>query len=317
VLPEAVAMKRASCVVLGSRDDAHVQHVLGLTSIQAFVIDAETLAACAVSMGASWIDIETPQARWRLEASDRPIRGWVRRLAPDTWQEGIVGGSRSSAEQSAWLSLIAAIGRSSMLEWLTSVDDGLIAENKVHQLAVASAVGVRVPRTIVSNQSQQVLKAIPGSRIVKALGRAHYFDGEDARVVFAQGIDDDRLGDVEGGVPLIFQERLEAVAHLRVVTVCGRVWTSRLDASGLPLDWRAAATAHDSFEVAPTPSDVASGAEAVARALRLGYSSQDWIVTEDGSYLVDVNPGGQWLFLPEPTATDVALEIAAWLEGRQ
>jgi predicted ATP-grasp superfamily ATP-dependent carboligase len=49
--------------------------------------------------------------------------------------------------------------------------------------------------------------------------------------------------------------------------------------------------------------------------LKLGYSSQDWLICEDGCYVVDINPAGQWLFLPEPIASSVAEAIARWVGG--
>jgi glutathione synthase/RimK-type ligase-like ATP-grasp enzyme len=161
-----------------------------------------------------------------------------------------------------------------------------------------------------------VREVIPGTKIVKALGRAHYLDGDTARVVFTQSIDDAVLGQVDGGVPLFFQERIEAADHLRVVTVLDRVWTCALAAEGLPVDWRTNAEAHNRFEAITTAPAIRDGALEVARKLGLGYSSQDWIQTADDVVLLDVNPGGQWLFLPEPVTTEVVTEITRWLENQ-
>jgi hypothetical protein len=51
----------------------------------------------------------------------------------------------------------------------------------------------------------------------------------------------------------------------------------------------------------------------LAQSARVGYSSQDWIVEGGEAYFIDLNPAGQWLFLPEPVASEVSGEIAAWL----
>ena len=55
----------------------------------------------------------------------------------------------------------------------------------------------------------------------------------------------------------------------------------------------------------------------LADALKVGYSSQDWVVGEGQPYFLDLNPGGQWLFLPDPTSADVTEAIAAWLAVRE
>lgn len=301
-------------IIIGSRDDVHVQRVLELATVDHLVVDAHSLSLSAIAVDMDSITIG--DGAWRVSSEGPPARGWVRRIAPEQWQDGVVAGSRKSAEQSAWLSLVGAIGRSPLVHWLTSVDHGLIAENKHYQLVVAKERGVPVPNTIVTNSSDRVGKYLPGDRVVKALGRAHYMDGDDSRVVFSQQISDASLAELDADVPLIFQQRLQARSHFRVVVVQDRVWTCELLADGLPLDWRAEISAHDRFAEVRTPPQVQSWAIAVCRALQLGYASQDWILTEEGPTLVDVNPGGQWLFLPEPVRTEVAAAIVGWLEGR-
>jgi hypothetical protein len=48
----------------------------------------------------------------------------------------------------------------------------------------------------------------------------------------------------------------------------------------------------------------------------VGYSSQDWIVTATGvSHFIDLNPAGQWLFLPNPGAREITDAIAEWLSS--
>ena len=117
-----------------------------------------------------------------------------------------------------------------------------------------------------------------------------------------------------GHTPFLFQQRLDAWCHLRVVTVAGQVWVAALEARDRPLDWRADPVAHDSFvQVTAPPDDVTAGALSMAHHLRLGSSSQDWVLTADGPFLLDVSPAGQWLFLPEPIAPSVTVAIAGWL----
>lgn len=92
-----------------------------------------------------------------------------------------------------------------------------------------------------------------------------------------------------------------------------RSWTCALDATNRPLDWRAQATAHGEFVVTDKHQHVGTQAVDLATALRCGYSSQDWIVTADDTYVIDVNPAGQWLFLPEPFASEITEALAVAL----
>jgi len=257
--------------------------------------------------------VQTHLDEWSV--GPRQTRGWVRRLAPERWQYGVVAGSREASEQGSWLSLLAAIGRSRFISWLTTIDQSLIAENKHYQLAVASGIGVAVPRAVVSNRTLDVLDFLPHERIVKTLGPGHYVEGGESRVIFTQAIDDATTALLEGDIPMIYQEELRALQHLRVVVVGVEVWVCALDAADLPLDWRSEPVAHESFATVPTSDHIRGNALSVCKALGIGYSSQDWVVTAAGPVLVDVNPGGQWLFLPEPAQTEISIAIAKWLRG--
>ena len=111
------------------------------------------------------------------------------------------------------------------------------------------------------------------------------------------------------------RHRIEAKAHLRIVTVGGRAWVFELDASALPLDWREEPRAHRDWIIAERCEQARSAAR-LAAAMQVGYSSQDWIVATDGRCVfLDLNPSGQWLFLPDPAANEVTVAIAEWLEG--
>lgn len=154
------------------------------------------------------------------------------------------------------------------------------------------------------------------THIATPLGPGHFHDGDDAWVVFATEVNADSrvLKDI-ASVPFVAQEILKAVRHYRVVTVGDRAWGAVLDARDLPVDWRAERRAHTSFRETALPDEVRSGALRIAGELQLGYSSQDWLETDSRCVLLDVNPGGQWLFLPEPVSDAVSRAIADWLRG--
>lgn len=71
--------------------------------------------------------------------------------------------------------------------------------------------------------------------------------------------------------------------------------------------------AHTSFRWMPCV-EVEKHAVAIAAELNIGYSSQDWIDDGDTAWVVDINPGGQWLFLDEHSH-EITMAIVAWLDG--
>lgn len=214
------------------------------------------------------------------------------------------------------MSLLAATLQLPDATWLSSIGAITRAENKLTQAGIAARVGIRTPRTVVTNDRTQLPCALGDDVVVKPLGVGHYVERGKPHTVHATGVSARQLATRDLAVaPFLIQERLLARRHWRVVTVVDETWSAVLDAAGRPLDWRRDPDAHDSFKDEHAPVDIQRGALDVAAGLNLGFSSQDWIETDDGVCLLDVNPSGQWLFLPDRLGNSVANAIAGWLES--
>ncbi|MFG1966096.1 RimK family alpha-L-glutamate ligase [Nonomuraea sp. NPDC049028] len=304
-------------LIVGDRGDPHVTAVLThlAPGCQSWVVNAATLAENSYILQDACLSVRGPQGQFML-SPQTGTRGWIRRLAPAAWQRGMVVESLEAAEKTAWLSLLTAVLRTCGVEWLTGIDALVTAENKLVQHATAVRLGVPTPATMVTNDLSAVREAIGPDIVLKPLGPGHFFDQNQPYTIFTTSMhtDDARLAAL-AETPFIAQTRICARLHLRVVTVGEEIWGAALDAANQPLDWRATPIAHRSFTAAVLPTEVAHGALAVANALGLGYSSQDWALADEGAYLLDVNPAGQWLFLPQPIAVPVTAALAAWLSG--
>lgn len=302
-----------SSILVGARHDPHVAAIADILRDHAFVVDVESIRRGTFEMSPSRMRIENDDGSILLQPG---TTGWIRRLSPLNWEVGTRIGSHDAAVKSSWLALLATVLRNPNVAWLSSLDSTNSAENKLTQYTVAQSLGLQVPRTLVTN-SAETLSALPANLVAKTLGPGHYkADDETWRTVFTESFDPERPEDLMllGGPPFIVQERIDARAHLRVVTVADRAWSFALDAASLPIDWREVDEAHDSWEWF-RDRDMESDAIRIAAALNLGYSSQDWIESDSGRYLVDLNPSGQWLFLPEPKSREVSQAIAEWLES--
>lgn len=293
-------------MIIGDAFDPHVAAVALTMRSRPIVLDAASFLAGEITITAD-------RLRVRGETVD-PSRGWLRRLTPEGWADhirmpGVEGVSRSAA-----VSALAIIARDERVKWLTQLDHLGGAENKPFQYRRAAACGVPVPRWLVTTDARAVPSV--GDWVVKPLGPGSFVDRQGrGRVVPTRP-----LGGIDAGVaskvPFIIQERIHAKRHARVVTVRGEVWSATLSAQGLPLDWRTAAEAHDGFMDAPVPSCVAEWAQAAARANRVRFSTQDWLEDDSGSWwFIDLNPAGQWLFLPSAVSERVTAAIARYLDG--
>lgn len=245
------------------------------------------------------------------------VRGWIRRLAPAGWDGGVTLGSTDAARLASRMTALAGILRQPGIEWLCSVDALFAAENKIVQYRAARALGLRTPATLLANDPAVLAAELGEPFIVKPLGPGN-FTGADGRegVVYTQAVTAEQLAGVDLlDAPFLAQELLSARAHLRIVTVGSRAWTAELDAEGLPLDWRQMVQAHYSFEPSSRWRGVERDAIRLAGRLNTGLTCQDWIIDAAGAAFIDLNPGGQWLFLPDVLTTRIADALAVWLQN--
>ncbi|WP_326806064.1 hypothetical protein OIE49_36655 [Streptomyces sp. NBC_01788] len=312
------SLRPAGAVVIGDLDDPHVEAVLQRLPRQATaVLDAATLPA-ALSRLSPLDSVVFDRSGQPVRLSRHvPARGWIRRLAPAGWDAGVELGGQAAARMAARMTTLAAVLRDAGLTWLCTVDALFTAENKIVQYRTAAALGVAAPATLVCGDPAVLAAELGEPFIIKPLGPGN-FAGRDRsqHIVHAQEATGVALTGVDLlDAPFLAQRKLHARTHLRVVTVNDRAWTAELDATGLPLDWRQADEAHHAFTASTRWPAVEHDAVRLAKHLNTGFSCQDWIVDQAGPWFVDLNPGGQWLFLPESITEQVADSLAHWLQG--
>jgi hypothetical protein len=302
-------------LIVGREDDPHVEAVVAAVlrrSSHPLVLDVSLLECSDLELSEETLVLPGREPdRLDLGCSRR---GWLRRLVPAGWDHDLRIGSHEAAVKASWLSLLAFVIRSSDTDWLTGLDAVVAAENKLLQYGMARHCGVPVPRTAVCSDPHRARALVGSPIVVKPLGPGHFYQDGDPKIVFTSELrPEDVPAEQFRRAPFLIQERLHGDRHLRVVTVGDRVWACELEASGRSLDWRADEDAHGSFASVTNAGLVEGHALAIARALGCGFSSQDWIVVEGTAYFLDLNPSGQWLFLPSEVATAVTEALASWL----
>ena len=298
-------------LLVGSRIDPHIAAVAEILGSRVFVADIETLQLGGFQFSPRTMRLSNDDSAIALESG---VSGWIRRLSPLDWEVGTQIGSLDAATKSSWLALLASALRNPSVRWLSSLDSINAAENKLTQYTLADLNGLQVPQTVVTNDTKLV-EQLPYTMIAKTLGPGHYKnDSNSWLTVFTDSFDQTSSEHLQllDGPPFILQEHIVARTHLRVVTVLDQAWTFSLDATNLPIDWREDERAHDDWLWCRDPQ-LELDALKIAEVHGLGYSSQDWIESDSGRYFVDLNPSGQWLFLPERKSSEVTEAIAAWL----
>jgi hypothetical protein len=294
-------------LIVGDPGDPHVTAVLAAICADVHVIDAASFAQRSLTITSEG-----------LEDGGQPIiakRGWIRRLAPPSWTSSLEASTLVGAQRAAGLSALAAILHDERISWLTPVGRLGPAENKPFQYRHAQSVHVPVPEWMVTTDPRRAPE--DNGWVTKPLGPGSFIDEGGTEQIVPTTPFDPATRSALAGAPFILQRRAFARTHARVVTVGAQVFSATLPADDLPTDWRLSRHAHHAFTTNHAPDSVHALASTVARQIGVGYSAQDWIQDTAGDWwFIDLNPAGQWLFLPEPVAADITAALGRFLEGQ-
>lgn len=198
--------------------------------------------------------------------------------------------------------------------WVNDPDRDAAASRKMWQLKLASELGLRVPRTCMTNspeRARQFLDDEPGAVIYKAFS-ATPDTWRETRVVTATEIaqlDQVRLA------PLIFQEAIPGGCDLRVTIVGDRVFPAQIvgPVDGYEYDFRLH-TAESSISPVELPGAVTERLLALMQRLHLWYGAVDLRRAPDGDFVfLEINPAGQWLFVEYATGQPISAALAELL----
>ena len=202
--------------------------------------------------------------------------------------------------------------------WINNLPRQRDAENKQRQLRLASRAGLRVPRTLVTNDpvaARQFFAETEGQTVAKLLRPlAVSMDGAEPFVYTNRVREEDLAGaETLRHSPMVFQELIPKAYELRVAYVGGETFAGALYASG-HTDWRRAAPEECRWQKAQLPAEVASSLHALMSELGLVFGAVDLICTPSGEHVfLEVNPGGEWGMLERDLGLPISEAIATAL----
>jgi glutathione synthase/RimK-type ligase-like ATP-grasp enzyme len=179
---------------------------------------------------------------------------------------------------------------------------------KPRQLEEARRAGLAVPDTLVSNDPGQVLDFVAehrGDVVHKALSAPAHVFAETRRW---HRDDQARLATLPLA-PVVFQEHVRGPFDVRATVVGSQVLAARFSTAGSPVDARLDLAAP--CERYDLPAEVASGLLRCMAGLGLSFGAADLKVDDDGRHVfLEVNPGGQFLFVEILTGLPISAAVA-------
>lgn len=207
------------------------------------------------------------------------------------------------------------------VRWVNRPDVDGIASHKPGQLPIASALGLRTPRSLITtdpHEARSFCDAIGGPAICKPLmgGPLRYDDGRRNGVP-THLVDPEEIDDSVRLTAHLFQEWIPKAYEVRLTAVGRKLFAAEIHAGSeaAKVDWRSDYDALE-YEVAAVPDPVRGAVLGWMRHFGLTFGAFDFAVTPEGEWVFfECNPSGEWSWIQQRTNLPIAAAIAALLMG--
>ena len=244
---------------------------------------------------------------------------WARKIWSAKFGPDLDSRYRADCARESMAALVGVLDGLHDVRWINHPSAGQRAENKPLQLRLAAECGLRVPRTLLTNDPARVRalhRELGGRMITKMLTPMSISMSGAGRQVHTSEVSEADLEALHGlkYCPMVFQERIEKDCELRVACVGDRVFAGAIDARASATgrtDWRASLPEEVAWQDAAVPEPVREGLVRLLRRLDLEFGAVDLIRTPAGEYVfLEINPSGEWGMLERDLDLPISRAIA-------
>lgn len=195
---------------------------------------------------------------------------------------------------------------SDSVKWVNHPNHQRIASKKIYQLNVAKKIGLSIPKTLISNEYDDIRKFFIATKdvIYKPQNFMSWFESDTlAYLPYATRLSWEDIMGGEGvcSTANVFQEYIEKSFELRVLYLGGKINAYRLDTQNVEkakTDWRSCVKGELIPEQYKLSNTIKTKIDSLMRELKLFFGVLDFVVDRNGTiYFLEVNPSGQFLFL--------------------
>jgi hypothetical protein len=303
-------------LILSHRADAHAMSVLA--ALDALGSAARMIDTADFPSRASlrhWF--EGGEQRTEFSTDGRSVDlgtagvGWWRRPQPFTLEPGIDSDTVSFAYTECY-EAVTGLWAALDIPWVNPPADDEAAHHKPYQLAVAARAGLKIPRTLITNDPDAARRFIAeqgSDRTVYKTFLASEQHWRETRIVRPAEL---HLLDHVRLAPVIFQEYVPGVADIRVTVVGPKLFAAAITPApgGYQVDYRMDLEGAR-FEATTLPPATEERIGSLMGRLGLVYGAVDLRRTPEGEHVfLEVNPAGEWRFVEERTGQPITQAVA-------
>jgi glutathione synthase/RimK-type ligase-like ATP-grasp enzyme len=199
--------------------------------------------------------------------------------------------------------------------WINRRETDALCRNKPYQLHMAKEEGFKIPKGIISNNSNDVQKRISGFKQVVYKPLSYYIVPPD-RILYSSIMTKDEVKQKSQNIeqaPCIFQEYIDKDFELRITIVGKKVFPIKIQSQqnhATKFDWRKDQINVD-YEIFDLPDKIEQKLLHLHQKFEVFFGAYDFIVDPQGEYyFLEVNPAGQWLWMEEALNLNISECIA-------
>jgi len=258
------------------------------------------IEASLVSFSSETEDIEFVCDERRIASSNVAV-GWCQQLPLYLGQSG---GERECLQRENLLALQLSTLDILRMPWFNRPRHVLYASNKINQIVAARAVGLNVPRTLVSNDPAAIRTFAREQAVVaKNLATPWVVSQKETRAAYTRIVDPSWLVDDTSlsFAPIIYQEYRERKRDFRIVIVGDRTFTASCVPSPQQReDVRKEESTGESFAACDFDAETLRKLRLLMQALQLDYCAADFMEDKNGNlFFLEVNTCGAWWWLDQ------------------
>ena len=188
--------------------------------------------------------------------------------------------------------------------------------NRLKQLQLASMVGLSIPKTLITNDPEQLLSFIKSNHKVVAKTLNNSSGLRKNHIIFTSELreNDIKNADTLKYVPTFFQEFLEKNKEFRVIIIGEKLHVCEISYSTKICDYRSLKFSDIKHTKSSLPDDIINKLILLKRKMNLEFAAVDLLQTSrDEIVFLEVNPNGRWLWIQQQTGMDISKDIALHL----
>lgn len=242
---------------------------------------------------------------------------WWRRPQPFEVQGDVASSEDRGFAYNECHAAITGLWSSLDARWVNDPGRDEVAGRKTYQLKVASQLGLRIPRTLITNDPESAAEFIDGEGAAGTIYKAFSATERAWRETRLLRPEERMHLDAVRFAPVIFQEHIRADIDLRITIIGDEIFPAEIRSGETDylVDFRM--TMHSApIQAHVLPDAIVAKLRAFMAALGLVYGAIDMRLTPDGEYVfLEVNPAGQWLFIEDRTGQPITAALAEYLKN--